>query len=225
MNLKIIIITIFTFLSLSNLSAQSKKEQILILSNKIDSLNSVLNNERSLSLEKIKTLNSEIDLIKKKLVAANDELVNASKDLDKKRVDAASYSSENKRLESDLTSLKEENLRLQFKLDSIEKHYSSQRDVEFLSPELENEHGNRIIIMYGKQIGTLEIAVDPDMSCSCNEYIGVIVRATKKPNIYMSDDKSTRLEIIKETYLISILKETDCCHVKAGKYTFYKRME
>ena len=216
---------IFAVLFTGSISAQSKKEQILTLSNKIDSLNSVLINERSLSFEKISKLNSEIDLISKKLIAANGELINASKDLDKKRGETASLSSENKRLESDLISLKEENSRLQFKLDSIERVYSSEREVEFLSPELQNEHGNKIIIMYGKQDGTLEIAVDPDMSCSCNEYIGVIVRATKKTNVYMSDDKSTRLEIMKDTYLISILKETDCCHVKAGKYTFYKRMQ
>jgi formylglycine-generating enzyme required for sulfatase activity len=119
MNLKYLIITIFTFLYLRDVNAQSKKEQIVVLSNKIDSLNSILNNERSMSLEKITKLNSEIDLISKKLIAANDELTNASKDLDKKRVEAASFSSENKRLESDLTSLKEENSMLQLQLDSI----------------------------------------------------------------------------------------------------------
>jgi formylglycine-generating enzyme required for sulfatase activity len=119
MNLKFLIISIFTFVSLSNLNAQSKKEQIAILTHKIDSLNSVLNNERSLSLEEITKMNSEIDLISKKLIAANGELINASKDLDKKRGETASLSSENKRLESDLTSLKEEKSRLQLQLDSI----------------------------------------------------------------------------------------------------------
>ena len=116
---RILAVTIFSFLLLGKVNAQSKKEQILILSNRIDSLNSVINNERSMSLEKITKLNSEIDLIKKKLVAANDELVYASKDLDKKAVEAALISSENKRLESELTSLKGENSRLQLQLDSI----------------------------------------------------------------------------------------------------------
>jgi formylglycine-generating enzyme required for sulfatase activity len=105
----------FAFVS----SGQSKKEQILTLSNKIDSLNSVLDNERRLSLEKITKLNSEIDLISKKLIEANDELIKVSKDLDKKRVEVASLSSQNEKLQTDLTTLKEEKSRLQLQLDSI----------------------------------------------------------------------------------------------------------
>lgn len=121
MKLKFLVITVFAFFSLSNINAQSKKEQIVVLSNKIDSLNSVLDNERNLSLEKITKLNSEIDLISKKLIAANDELIKVSKDFDKKRGEVQSVVVENKKLESDLTSLREENSRLQFKLDSVSK--------------------------------------------------------------------------------------------------------
>ena len=117
----IVLLTVFSFCFLGAVNAQSKKEQILALSNKIDSLNSVLNNERSLSLAKIAKLNSEIDLISKKLIAVNDELIKVSKDLDKKRGETASLSSENKRLESDLTSLKEENSILKVKVDSALK--------------------------------------------------------------------------------------------------------
>ena len=101
--------------------AQSKKEQILALSNKIDSLNSVLNNERSLSLAKIAKLNSEIDLISKKLIAANDELIKVSKDFDKKKGEVQSVVVENKKLESDLNSMKEENSILKLKVDSALK--------------------------------------------------------------------------------------------------------
>ena len=118
---RIVLLTVFSFCFLGAVNAQSKKEQILALSNKIDSLNSVLNNERSLSLEEITKLNSEIDLISKKLIAANDELIKVSKDFDKKRGEVQSIVAENKKLESDLISLKEENSRLQFKLDSLGK--------------------------------------------------------------------------------------------------------
>ena len=57
MILKFIINSVIAVFLMGNLNAQSKKEQILILSNKIDSLNAVLNSERSISLAKISKLN------------------------------------------------------------------------------------------------------------------------------------------------------------------------
>jgi len=90
MILKFIINSVIAVFLMGNLNAQSKKEQILILSNKIDSLNAVLNSERSISLAKISKLNSEIDAISKKLNAANDELIKVSKDFDKKRKETES---------------------------------------------------------------------------------------------------------------------------------------
>ena len=118
---KNIITVLIIFLIAVDSFAQAKKEQITILSNKIDSLNSVLNNERSLSLEKITKLNSEIDFISRKLIAANDELIKVSKDFEKKRSEVESILAENKKLESDLTSLKEENSILKLKVDSALK--------------------------------------------------------------------------------------------------------
>ena len=121
MSYKFVILTVFFISSWGEIMAQSKKEQILTLSNEIDSLNSVLNNERSLSLEKITKLNSEIDLISKKLIEANDELIKVSKDFDKKRSEVESILAENKNLESNLNSLKEENSILKLKVDSALK--------------------------------------------------------------------------------------------------------
>lgn len=121
MRYRIVLLTVFSFCFLGAVNAQSKKEQIITLSNKIDSLNSVLDNERNLSLEKITKLNSEIDLISKKLIAANDELIKVSKDFDKKKGEVQSVVVENKKLESDLTSLKEENSILKVKVDSALK--------------------------------------------------------------------------------------------------------
>ena len=48
-SLKILFFTVLTLIFLSNLCAQSKKEQILILSKKIDSLNLVIKNDRIIS--------------------------------------------------------------------------------------------------------------------------------------------------------------------------------
>ena len=112
---------VFAVLFTGSINAQSKKEQILILSSKIDSLTAVLNGERSISLAKISKLNSEIDAISKKLTAANDELISVSKDFDKKSKETESIVLENKQLESDMISLKEENLNLNLKLDSLSK--------------------------------------------------------------------------------------------------------
>jgi hypothetical protein len=116
----------FAFVS----SGQSKKEQILTLSNKIDSLNSVLNNERSLSLEKITKLNFKSDSIEKKLNTTKAELLKISKDFDKQKVENESLSIGFKQLESELISLKKENAKL--KLDSLTKNRFKDIDKERL---------------------------------------------------------------------------------------------
>jgi hypothetical protein len=54
--------------------SQSKKEQIEILTNKVDSLNQILNAERNINLEKIKALNSKIDHFAKDLFIKNTNL-------------------------------------------------------------------------------------------------------------------------------------------------------
>jgi len=120
MRYKFVILTVFFISFWGEIMAQSKKEQILILSNKVDSLNSVLNNERSLSLEKITKLNSEIDLISKKLIAANDELIKVSKECENLVNELESLSEGKKTIESELTILKDENSILEFRLDSLD---------------------------------------------------------------------------------------------------------
>ncbi len=125
-NLMIVCFVCFAFVS----SGQSKKEQILTLSNKIDSLNSVLNNERSLSLEKITKLNFKSDSIEKKLNTTKAELLKISKDFDKQKVENESLSIGFKQLESELISLKKENAKL--KLDSLTKNRFKDIDKERL---------------------------------------------------------------------------------------------
>ncbi len=124
----LMIVCFVCFASVS--SGQSKKEQILTLSNKIDSLNSVLNNERSLSLEKITKLNFKSDSIEKKLNTTKAELLKISKDFDKQKVENESLSIGFKQLESELISLKKENAKL--KLDSLTKNRFKDIDKERL---------------------------------------------------------------------------------------------
>ena len=119
---------VFFGLNPDNLFAQSKKEQILALSNKIDSLNSLLNNERSLSLEKITKLNFKADSIGKKLNATKAELSKVSKDFDRQKSENELLSAGFKQIESDLISLKEENAKL--KLDSLTKNRFKDIDKE-----------------------------------------------------------------------------------------------
>lgn len=118
-NLKYIFFWVVTTIFCGNLIAQSKKEQILILSNKLDSLNSVLNKERSLSLEKIKTLNSEIGLTEKKLGATNVQITEVSNQLyySSKEIEALNFA--NTLLELELFSLQKENSSLKLKLASM----------------------------------------------------------------------------------------------------------
>jgi len=120
-NLKYIFFWVVTTIFCGNLIAQSKKEQILILSNKLDSLNSVLNKERSLSLEKIKTLNSEIGLTEKKLGATNVQITEVSNQLyySSKEIEALNFA--NTLLELELFSLQKENSSLKLKVDSALK--------------------------------------------------------------------------------------------------------
>lgn len=119
---------VFAVLFTGSINAQSKKEQILTLSNKIDSLNSVLENERNLSLSKVTKLNFKTDSIGKKLDATEAELSIISKDYDKQIVENESLSAGFKQIESDLISLKEENAKL--KLDSLTKNRFKDIDKE-----------------------------------------------------------------------------------------------
>jgi len=120
MNLKFIIITIFTFLSLSNVNAQSKKEQIASLTYKVDSLNAVIKSSTNAAQSKERSLNFTIDSITKRLSATKNELTRISKDFDKKKEEYASLNALKNRLEIELISLKEENAKL--KLDSLSKN-------------------------------------------------------------------------------------------------------
>jgi formylglycine-generating enzyme required for sulfatase activity len=116
MNLKLLIFSVLTILSLSDLSAQSKGRQIIIPSYKIDVLNSILNHERSWSGKKSTTLKSE--LISKNLISENDEWIKGLNDFINNNLQTQAITAENEKLESEFTSLKEENSRIKLNSNS-----------------------------------------------------------------------------------------------------------
>ena len=62
---RIIIVTIFSFLLLGRVNAQSKKEQIASLTYKVDSLNAVIKSVTNSAQSKERSLNFTIDSITK----------------------------------------------------------------------------------------------------------------------------------------------------------------
>jgi len=129
MVLRILVVTIFSFLLLGTVNAQSKKEQIIILSNKIDSLNAVIENERLVSQSKEGTLNFTIDSIAKKLGATKNELTIISRDFDEKKEENSSLNALKNRLEIELISMKEDNSSLNALKNQIEIELISLKEV------------------------------------------------------------------------------------------------
>jgi hypothetical protein len=126
---RILVVTIFSFLFLGAVNAQSKKEHIIILSNKIDSLTAVIENERLVSQSKESTLNLTIDSITKRLSATKIELTRISKDFDKKNEESRLLNANNQSLQAQLFSLKAESLKLRLKLDSVLKLNANCNDI------------------------------------------------------------------------------------------------
>ena len=120
-SLKILFCSVLTILFLGNLNAQSKKEQIAVLTLKIDSLNSVIENEREAVKLKESAFNLKIDSIRAKLIVLNNELVKISIDFQKRKVETDARNANNKPLEAELTLIKKENSILKYKLDSLTK--------------------------------------------------------------------------------------------------------
>ena len=119
--MKLLNAIIFFLFFVGVVNAQSKKEQIVILSNRIDSLNSVINNERRLSQSKERELNLKIDSIGKKLNATESNFEGVKGDLEQTKKEKEALISENRKIENELLSIKEVNSKLQFKLDSVLK--------------------------------------------------------------------------------------------------------
>lgn len=66
--MKILIIFIFTIISITTCFGQSKKKQLIAANARIDSLQSVLDSERNMSLKTIISLKEEIELLKGDLI-------------------------------------------------------------------------------------------------------------------------------------------------------------
>jgi formylglycine-generating enzyme required for sulfatase activity len=110
-------------------SGQSKKEQILILSNRLDSLNEVLVNESNLAQLKSAMFNSKLDSVEKRLLISSSKLIECKADLENENRELESLKSINKKKESELSRLKELNNKLQFQLDSVLKMSQDQVEI------------------------------------------------------------------------------------------------
>jgi len=111
---------------------QAKKEQIVILSNRIDSLNLVIKQQRNFSLESIYLLNFKLDSIAKKLIATENGFEGLKSELDQKIKEKEELIFENRKIEIEMINLKEANSRLLYKLDSMSK---SDLDIEMVFVE------------------------------------------------------------------------------------------
>jgi formylglycine-generating enzyme required for sulfatase activity len=132
MKFKFIILTVILNSFLGTVTAQSKKEQIVILLNRIDSLNLVIEEHRKLSLESMNLSNFKLDAIVKKLNEEYENLNRLTIDLELKKNESEALISENRKIENELLSIKEENSKFQFKLDSSK---SSNVEIEMVYVE------------------------------------------------------------------------------------------
>lgn len=154
-SLKILFCSVLTFFFLSNLNAQSKKEQIVVLSNKIDSLNSVIENEREAVKLKESAFNLKVDSINAKLIVLNNELVKISNDFQKRKIETDALNTRKKTIETELTHLKEENSKLYFKLDSLS---ASNLKIEIVFVEGGTfQMGSNSIFLYEKPIHSVSL--------------------------------------------------------------------
>jgi formylglycine-generating enzyme required for sulfatase activity len=111
-------LTLFVFF---DLSAQSRKEQIFLLINKVDSLNFLLNNERTNYQAQLKMFSFKFDSIEGKIMDVNKDIEKTIKVLEDKKKESEVIRSKKKNLESDIAFLDLENLKLQMMLDSALK--------------------------------------------------------------------------------------------------------
>ena len=105
---------LFTFILLSSVClGQSKKEQIITLNKRVDSLNTVLSTTRDNSVKDISSLNDKIKEISAEVTALKSDLTNVQTSNNK-------LTEENDKLKTDLGELSRKNLELEGKLKILE---------------------------------------------------------------------------------------------------------
>ena len=124
----VLAILFFVFFTLISFG-QSKKEQIAVLSNRRDSLNEVLINERNSTQLTSEKYNSKLDSVEKILLILSDRLIKYRGELEKENRESASLKSVNEKKESELIRLNNLKIKLQYQLDSVLKTQQNQNEV------------------------------------------------------------------------------------------------
>lgn len=87
------------------------------------------------------------------------------------------------------------------------------------SQEMSNEKYQKIIVMNGEKKGWLEVFVDPlHFGCECNDVIKIDFKPSTVKNTYKTEDNSVTLNVIRNSYIITVKGEKNCCFIKPGKY-------
>jgi outer membrane murein-binding lipoprotein Lpp len=138
--LSYIILSYYTF-------SQSKKEQIEILTNRVDSLNLVLGSERSYNINKINELNTTIKSLKSQINELTINVSKLSKDLQESKAENQKNKEEFDLQKKEISTL---NVKLNAKTDSLEFIYSELKKIEiqnskkssktslFVNPEIDS---------------------------------------------------------------------------------------
>jgi formylglycine-generating enzyme required for sulfatase activity len=118
---RLLALIVFSFLLFGTVTAQSKKEQIEVLLNTVDSLNAIIESERSIAHLKDRSITLKLDSISANLSALNLELLRVSRDFEKRKLEIENCNTYKKNLEAELSLIKKENSILKYKLDSLTK--------------------------------------------------------------------------------------------------------
>ena len=164
-SLKILFFTVLTLIFLSNLCAQSKKEQITILSNKIDSLNLNLKAINDLSHINIQSLNSKIDSLSQVRNRLRADMKIFKMELEESNKEISLLMFKNDSLAISANQLTEQNEIMQNELDSI--IYVQTEFFNPIEPEMIYVQGGTFLMTDGE---TYEHTIRPFISVTVSSY-------------------------------------------------------
>jgi formylglycine-generating enzyme required for sulfatase activity len=165
MKFKFIILTVILNSFLGTVTAQSKKEQIAILSNRVDSLNLEVKAINDLSAIRIQSLKSKIDSLSQLSVRAGADLKVFNMELEKSNKEISLLMFKNDSLAISSNQLTEQNIKMQNELDSIIDFQT-----EFfipIDPEMVYVRGGTFLMTDGE---TYENVIRPFISVSVSSY-------------------------------------------------------
>ena len=128
--LGIICSIMFLFFISNFTNAQTKKEQIVILSARLDSLNSLIAVERSAFKTKESNFNFKLDSLENRVFLCNVGLVNVTKDIKLMEIELETLKDSSAGFEKELTQITAENSKMDAQLDSLLKSNSKKSELD-----------------------------------------------------------------------------------------------